>query len=272
MKHRDLGVLDGQIVLFGGPYSNVQACRALLDHVRVQGIARDHVICTGDVVAYCGAPAASVARLRQLGCAVVAGNCEQQLASGAADCGCGFEEGSACDLLSVAWFNYARKHIDKDQQNWMAALPDILSFQHQGARYAVLHGGATDVARFIWPTCAAEVFAQEWQAVEAAIGPVDHIIAGHAGVPFIHLTPRGAWINAGVIGMPPHDGRQQTRFAVLDGGEVQIHRLDYDATGAAQMMQDAGLPEGYRKALLTGYWPSEDVLPLALRLPSLARG
>ena len=130
----------------------------------------------------------------------------------------------------------------------------------------------TDVSAFLWSTSPTDVFEVEWQALEQITGPVDHIIAGHCGIPFIRDTPRGQWINAGVIGMPPHDGRQQTRYAILDGGEVQMHRLSYDVAGAAQAMQDAGLPEGYRRGLTSGYWPSEDVLPSALRLPSLASG
>lgn len=272
MKHECLGVRDGPVLLFGGPYSNAQAMAALSDVARARGIPVAQMICTGDVVAYCGSPVETVAQIRASGCAVVAGNCEIQLGSGADTCGCGFDAGSTCDLLSAGWYGFAAGALSAQDKAWMAALPDIISFTHQGARYAVLHGGATDVARFIWPGSDAAVFAQEWAAVEAAIGPVDHIIAGHCGVPFLKTTAKGQWINAGVIGMPPHDGRQQTRFAVLDGGDVQFGRLSYDAKAAAADMAKAGLPEGYRNGLLSGYWPSEDVLPPDLHVPSLASG
>ena len=272
MKHCDLGVLDGTILLFGGPYSNAHALRALIAEGQARGIANSHLICTGDIVAYAGEPAACVAMIRDLGCPVVAGNCEVQLASGAQDCGCGFEEGSACDLLSVAWFNFASKVIEDEDKSWMGDLPDLMTFTHQGARYGVLHGGVTDVARFIWQSSDPTHFEKEWRAFEAIAGPVDHIIAGHCGVPFIKTLPMGRWINAGVIGMPPHDGGQQTRYAVLEGGEVRMHRLTYDVTGAAKAMDAAGLPAGYRDGLLSGYWPSEDVLPADLRVPSLASG
>lgn len=272
MKHRDLGRLDGPLLIFGGPYSNAQALEALVDVATACGIPPSQMICTGDVVAYCGAPATTTARVRALGCPVVAGNCEVQLGQGAEDCGCGFEEGSACDLLSASWFNYASRVLSAEDKAWMAGLPDILSFMHQGARYAVIHGGVTDIARFIWSSSDSAVFDAEWAAVEAEIGPVQHVIAGHCGIPFLKTRPKGQWINAGVIGMPPHDGRQQTRYAILDGGEVQFGRLTYDAEGAARDIQAAGLPEGYRRGLLSGYWPSEDVLPSDLRVPSLASG
>ena len=272
VNHQDLGQLNGPIVLFGGPYSNLQALDALFDRARALGVGPDRMICTGDVVAYCADAHAVSDRMQDSGIAVVAGNCEKQLAAGAMDCGCGFEDGSACDLLSVGWYGYASAQITQAQRDWMGQVPDILSFHHAGKRYAVIHGGHHDIARFIWPVSPEAVFDAEWQAVERSIGPVDGIIAGHCGVAFERQTARGMWINAGVIGMPPNDGAPQTRFAVLDAGQVSFHRLDYDHAAAARAMVQAGLTQGYHKALETGHWPSEDVLPPELRRPALASG
>lgn len=269
---RDLGVINGPVLLFGGPYSNAQATRALFAEAKARRISGGDMICTGDVVAYGAAPQVTVEMIRRSGAAVVAGNCEKQLGAGASDCGCGFAADSACDRLSRGWYAHAARHVDATSRAWMRACPDVISFRHQGARYAVVHGGMTDVARFVWPSSEEAVFDAEWRAVETAIGPVDHIIAGHCGLAFIRETARGRWINPGVIGMPPNDGRQQTRFGLLDGGEVRIHRLTYDAEAAATEMGRAGLTQGYETALLSGYWPSEEILPEVLRGPSLANG
>jgi predicted phosphodiesterase len=266
MRHEHIGILDGPILVFGGPYSNVQATQALFAQVKKREIARENVICTGDVVAYCGAPLATVEIVRASGCAVVAGNCEIQLAAGAMDCGCGFEDGTECDLLSAGWFAYASKHVPNPDCEWMGQCPDIISFDHRGARYAVIHGGFTNVARFIWPTSDDAVFDEEWAAVEAAIDPVDHIISGHSGIPFVRETTNGRWINAGVIGMPPNDQRQSTRYAMIEDGAVSICELEYDIEGAFADMQQVGLIQGYDKSLVSGVWPSEDVLPQDLRL------
>lgn len=265
MRHLDLGRLEGPVLIFGGPYSNAQALKALIGQARHRGIAPAQMICTGDVVAYGGAPMACVEMIRDLGCAVLAGNCERQLASGAADCGCGFDSGSACDLLSARWYAHAAQSLDGAARAWMGDLPDLISFTHAGARYGVIHGGVQDVARFLWPVSPEAGFAEEWQALEAEIGPVDHVIAGHAGIGFVRDLPRGRWINAGVIGMPPHDGRPETEFALLKEGNLQLHRLRYDVAGAMADMAAADLPEGYRMGLQSGYWPSEDVLPPDLR-------
>jgi len=61
MNVQGLGDLDTPVLLFGGPYSNLQATRALRAEATRLGIAPDHVICTGDVVAYCADSAATVA-------------------------------------------------------------------------------------------------------------------------------------------------------------------------------------------------------------------
>ena len=94
---------DGPILLFGGTYGNLEATEALFNESGRHGIPNDHLICTGDMVAYCADAQETVTLLHDNGIAVVMGNCEGQLGSGVPDCGCGFDEGTACDLLSVQW-------------------------------------------------------------------------------------------------------------------------------------------------------------------------
>lgn len=51
-----------------------------------------------------------------------------------------------------------------------------------------------------------------------------------------------------------------------------FHDLFYDHTAAQGAMQAAGLIQVYDAALMTGYWPSEEVLPPALRRAAVTRG
>src|SRR6056297_156608 len=272
MNECDLGQLDGPVLIFGGPYSNLQATRALLERAVPQGVAGERIICTGDVVAYCADAAGTVAAIREAGCTVVAGNCEIQLAAGEMDCGCGFAPGSTCDLLSAGWFAHASASLDADARDWMAGLPDLVIFTHHGRRCAVIHGGVADVARFLWPTSPEADFAEEIARIEAVHGPIDMVLAGHCGVPFMRRIGHVDWVNAGVIGMPANDASPETRFAVLEGGVPRIERLSYDHQAAAESMRRAGLTQGYHLALGSGYWPSEDVLPPDLRREATASG
>jgi hypothetical protein len=91
------------------------------------------------------------------------------------------------------------------------------------------------------------------------------VISGHCGIAFSRDIGDVKWITAGAIGLPPHDGRRETRFTVLTGGDIRIERLRYDVAGAHDAMIAAGLTQGYHTALTRGLWPSEDILPRALR-------
>ena len=101
------------LLVFGGPYSNLRALEAMRARAAVLGIAPAQTICTGDVVAYCAEPEETVAAIREWGCHVIAGNCEEQLAAGADDCGCGFDAGTACDRAAKDWFSYAKPRISE---------------------------------------------------------------------------------------------------------------------------------------------------------------
>jgi len=268
---KDLGNLKGSVLLFGGPYSNLEATCALFKHADQLGIARANRICTGDLVAYCANPVETIAMVRQRGGPVVAGNCEKQLAQGAPDCGCGFADGSACSTLSRDWYSYARARVSVQDCAFMADLPDRLVFRHAGKRYAVIHGGASDISRFIWP-CSPEVeYLREIKLLEAELGSIDGVISGHSGMAIDRNIGDVQWINAGAIGMPPNDGQAATRFAILSGDGLVIETLTYDHSAAVKSMQMAGLTQGYHTALAQGYWPSEDILPTSLRRNAYSR-
>ena len=261
---KDLGDLVGDVLLFGGPYSNLQASEAMLAVAQALSVPAGNRICTGDVVAY-GANPVETLELWRDHCVLVAGNCERQLGAGAEDCGCGFEAGSACDMLSRGWFRFASTALSADDRAYLAAAPDLVVFSHFGKRYAVIHGGLSDVARFLWPVSPETEFLHEVGLISADAGPVDCVIAGHSGLAFQTRVGGVEWVNAGVIGMPPNDGQPETRYVVLGEGGVRVERLAYDFDAARRAMEHAGLVQGYERALSNGYWPNEDIMPEVLR-------
>jgi len=260
MTTRELGDIDGPVLVFGGPYGNVQATEAILATARGLKIPPGRIVCTGDVVAYCGDAAATVAAIRGSNINVVMGNCEESLGQDLADCGCGFAEGSDCDLLSVQWFAHARKAIGAADKDWMSRLPRKLTFTMKGRRLAVIHGSAREIGRFIFQSDPAPGKIHELDALK-----VDGVIAGHCGLPFTDIIDGRLWHNAGVVGMPANDGTPRTWYSVLtpgpDGVDIAIRALDYDHETAATRMHDRGLPVAYAKTLNDGLWPNMDVLP-----------
>lgn len=247
------------LLVFGGPYSNSRALDAMKAAADRLGIPASRIICTGDVVAYCAEPEETVRAIRDWGCHVIAGNCEEQLAAGAGDCGCGFEEGTACDLLAKGWYPYANQRVSAESRAWMAGLPTSASFRWLGVDVLVVHGGVDVVNQFIFVS---ETAVLDEQLARAG---VDLVIAGHAGIPFVAKRKRGVWFNAGVVGMPANDGTPDGWFGLVTptqrGLELSQVRLKYDAAAAAASMRRWSYADGYARSLVTGVWPSFDVLP-----------
>lgn len=252
--------MDGAVLLFGGPYSNLEATTAVLDQARRLGIPPERVVCTGDIVAYCADPVATLDLVRTSGIHVVMGNCDEQLASSADDCGCGFPAGSSCERLSAAWYAYADQRVTPDHRRWLATLPRSLVIGIAGVRLAVIHGALKEISRFIFASSPPLVKKRELDACG-----VDGIVAGHCGLPFTQVVDGRLWHNPGVVGMPANDGTPRVWYSVLtprDGGlAITHHALTYDHLSAARRMHGARLPDGYAQALLDGIWPSCDVLP-----------
>jgi predicted phosphodiesterase len=256
---RDL--TGGPILVFGGPYSNLRATEAMRAVAGDLGIPANRVICTGDVVAYAAEPEETTSLIRDWGCHVIAGNCEEQIGLGAADCGCGFEAGTACDLMAKGWYPFANRRVSDNNRAWMRSLPARAHFTLGGVRMCVVHGGVHQTNRFI--------FASEKDviAAELAAAGSDVVIGGHAGVPFTVKSGRKLWFNPGVIGMPANDGTTDVWYGLItpeaDTIIFALKRLTYDHRAAAAAMRRWAHADGYATTLVTGIWPSFDVFPPA---------
>jgi predicted phosphodiesterase len=249
------------LLVFGGPYSNLAATLAMKAEAERLGIPPCQIICTGDVVAYGAEPEDTTQLIRDWEIHVIAGNCEEQLAAGAADCGCGFDEGSACDLLSKGWYPFANSRISAASRAWMGQLPATLRFEYGGRRFRVVHGGVNQTNRFLFASETGPL------ASEVAQANADVIIAGHSGLPFITRVGDGVWFNPGVIGMPANDGTPDVWYGLITADAATetlnfaTRRLTYDFHAAAATLRRQGHANGYARTFVTGLWPSLDVLP-----------
>ena len=251
--------LDGPVLVFGGCYSNLEATLALRREAERLGIAPRNIVCTGDVVAYCADAVATVDAVRDWGIHVIMGNCEESLGWSKDDCGCGFEEGTECEALSVDWYNYANRRLDEDARQWMRALPRRLDARIGARRLAVIHGAVDSINSFVF---ASTPWAEK--ARQIGLSGCDGVICGHSGIPFNHEAGGRLWHNSGALGMPANDGTRRVWYSLLvpsgDAVDVRLVPLDYEADVAARKMRERGLPAGYADALETGLWPSCDVL------------
>jgi uncharacterized radical SAM superfamily Fe-S cluster-containing enzyme len=254
--------IEGPLLVFGGVYSNLHALRALFAEAERRGLGPANMLCTGDIAAYCADARPCLDLIRDSGMACIAGNCEEQFALAAADCGCGYAPGSACDTMAVQWFAHAAAQFDDDDRRWMAALPRRLDLQVGGLRLTAIHGALNAINRFVFPSTQWRVKLHD---IESA--GCDGILASHSGIPFSQVRGGRLWHNSGALGMPANDGTPRVWFSVITPGresrrlDIEHVALGYDAQGAAQAMRAARLPEGYAAALTSGLWPSCDSMP-----------
>ncbi|PSR13692.1 MAG: diadenosine tetraphosphatase [Bacteroidetes bacterium] len=258
---KNIGTLNGPLLVFGGVYSNLQALQALQALVQARGIPAHHIICTGDVVGYCADPEAVVQLVKAWGIHCIAGNVELQLRAGEADCGCDFNTGSRCDIFSRQWYPYAQQALSPDAIRWMADLPHHLRFQFAGLDGIVLHGSAHEVAGYVFASTPWAVKVQNFADTQT-----DLILAGHCGLPFSQHQGGQYWLNAGVIGMPANDGTPRVWYLIIDQDEqgqlrYTHHYFEYDHPAAAAKMRTHRLPEAYARTLETGLWDNCEILP-----------
>ncbi len=247
-------------VVFGGPYSNLQALQEMKRICHGHNIPPSRTICTGDVVAYCAQPRESIDFIREWGIHLIAGNVELQLASDQADCGCNFNEGSVCDVLSNKWYQFVKQQVTQEQIQWLTQLPQFIRFCVAGYRCVIVHGAYSQTAKFIYHSTPWEKKQLEFDTAEA-----DIILAGHCGVPFLQSQDDKVWANAGVIGVPPNDGTTLAWYLLVtphtDELLFETHAFDYDHNTAIQKIEACHIVPEYAEALRHGIWPSNDILP-----------
>ncbi len=258
-KTIDLGVVTGKVILFGGVYSNLQALEALIAIADREEIAPENCFCTGDIIGYCAQPEETIQLFRQWGARSIIGNVEEQLRTGALDCGCDFRAGSRCDGFSKEWYPFAQAKLSKASIEWMNILPDHISFQFAGRKVTLVHGNYNHISEFVFRST-------NWSVKELSFRDTasDVIIAGHCGLPFYEEKDEHLWLNPGVVGMPANEGKTRVWYAVLeDNNQFSFchHSFQYDYKTANRLMEEEGLPSAYAKTLLTGLWDNMEILP-----------
>lgn len=259
---KDLGTLDTShpLFIFGGPYGNFEATKAILAQASALSIPTSHIICTGDLAAYCANPEETSELIKKSEIHCIQGNCEQSLMNDNDDCNCGFESDSTCSLLSKQWFDYCQSKISQDIKDWYKTIPEQITFSYGGKKWRVIHGGLHQINEFIFKSTPDNEKLNQLQKSET-----DAIINGHSGLPFTQIIGGKCWHNSGGAGMPANDGTPRVWYSLIqqtnDGISIQHHALDYDHKTAKEKMDKAGLKNGYMDCLESGMWPSLDVLP-----------
>lgn len=207
-------------------HGNYEALKAVLSELDKLGISR--VYCAGDVVGYYSQINECCKELRFRGIQSVMGNHDWYMVGG------GFcpRSRSVNDCLA-----YQRDVIEKENLEWLKNLP----VQMQIDNVQMVHGGWADpIDEYLKPT-------QEY--FEKVVGKI--FVSGHTHFQAVHKFGNKIYCNPGSVGQP-RDGDPRAAFAVFDGKNFVLHRVEYDVQKVFDLMEAAGFNDYYYGGLKTG--------------------
>ena len=143
---------------------------------------------------------------------------------------------------------FAKKELSKVCEDYLRSLPQELRFEVAGKKLLVTHGSPESIDEHIYsdtPVERLETFSNSAKA--------DVIIVGHSHEQLLRDVNGTSFVNPGSVGRPG-DGNPQAAYAILEFNpfKVEMIRLDYDVSAAADALRKKSLPESFSQMLLQG--------------------
>jgi diadenosine tetraphosphatase ApaH/serine/threonine PP2A family protein phosphatase len=240
-----------RIAVFGGVYSNAHALRATLDDARRRAV--DAVFCLGDLGGFGPHPDRVYPLLRQAGVHVLQGNYDESLASGRADCACGYTDPRDNHFARIS-YAYTLSRTSAANRAWLATLPRQRRLRLGEHRVRMCHGSPRVINEFLWESTTPAGLLRTFLREEAA----DVLLCTHTGIKWHRaLGGGGHAVNVGVIGRPENDGTPRVWYTLLTAGadlQVEFVPVDYDAEALAREMEAEQLPGEFVETIRTGWW------------------
>ncbi len=214
------------IAVISDVHGNLPALQAVL--MKASSLGCKRVISLGDIVGYYAQPGACIDLLKAHDAINIMGNHDSYIVNG-----------TTCPRSKMVSeiINYQRTIISDFQVEWLFnSLPKLIE---KGNYFA--HGGWQD------PTD------QYLYKVSQLHLPIDskNLLTGHTHVQVLLEFGEQKYCNPGSVGQP-RDGDPRAAFAVLEGYDIHLHRVEYDIDLTAYAMKKAGFPEKYYENLYIG--------------------
>ncbi|HEU4940545.1 MAG TPA: metallophosphoesterase family protein [Candidatus Eisenbacteria bacterium] len=247
------------IAVFGGPYGNHAALRAVLEDAARRGAAT--IYCLGDLGGFGPRPQAMVSLLEEFQVVTVAGNYDRALTERWPDCGCGYTHPRDNEYARIAYAFTDARTTDADRA-WMARLPGSHRLTRGGRRYLLCHGSPRQTNEFLWESASSDGFL----ARLAREAEADQILCTHTGLHWQRQLPESGVrvVNVGAVGRPANDGRRAAWYAwfAADRHDPAFIPAAYDAERVAAEMDAEGLPPEFGETIRTGWWTTcLEILP-----------
>ena len=247
-----------RIAILSDVHANLAALEAVLRHAEAGGPI-EGVWCLGDTVGYGPQPSQCVARLRELGATLVAGNHDR-----AATGKMGTEEFNPDATTAALW---TRDHLAEATAAYLDLLPEVT---HDPLReFTLVHGTLRwPLWEYLYTYEAARAHLERQETPFSLVGHTHVPMLVAEGEEYEHACEmyyladgqsvplpddRKIVLNPGGVGQP-RDGDPRAAYALYDtdARTVTVHRVEYDIGATQALMEAAGLPRGLIDRLTVG--------------------
>ncbi len=213
-------------------HANLTALEAVTIDLRT--VSPDLVIHGGDLVGSGARPAEVVDRIRDLGWAGVYGNSDEMV----------WNPTRVSEIFAVSslqhWHDvvlrtasWTRAALGDERIEWLRALPSRMTEQQM----TIVHARPDDC----WRSPAAEAPDEELLATYATLKS-RVVIYGHIHRPYVRWLPSIVVVNSGSVSLS-YDGDPRAAYAVIDGEQITIRRVDYDVEREARALVATECPD-----------------------------
>jgi predicted phosphodiesterase len=248
-----------RIAVFGGIYSNHLALAAALEDAHRRGT--EAVYCLGDLGAFGPHPDRVFPLLREHGVLCIQGNYDNSIASGLADCQCGYTDPRDNHFARLS-YAYTFANTSLDNRTWMSELPAQRRIDLGRYRVLLCHGSPRRMNEFLWESTTSTHFLEHLLETHHT----DVVLATHTGIKWRRSLARDRhFVNVGVLGRPENDGAINVWYTMLSAEpdlRVEFIPVHYDHERLAAEMRGERLPEEFVQTVLTGWWTTcLEILP-----------
>ena len=216
-----------QIALYSDIHANAPALEAVLADIVCAGIAERY--CLGDLVGYGADSSGVIDCVRATGDPVIRGNYDDGVGKRLGSCGCYYptEEDKAMGAESYARTDAA---LDDAERDYLAALPDDIRLDVEGARVLLCHGSPRRINEYLMPDRSDSNLAKL-----ADIGEADVVCVGHVHIPYhrVLTAPDGRavhYVNDGSVGKPKDGDPRPCWAELVFGTKAEVNeRCEGDA-------------------------------------------
>lgn len=208
-------------------HSNFEALKVVIDYFDNHNITE--IYCLGDVVGYYTQVNECCDLLKERNIPCLMGNHDWYMASG------GFcpRSKSVNDCLI-----YQRKVISNANLKWLKSFK--LQFQINNIK--MVHGGWGDpIDEYIF-----EPKEEYFNQIEGEI-----FVSGHTHIQILKKFKDKIYLNPGSVGMP-RDNNPRSAFAIIEGNNITLNRLEYNMEKVFYLMEKAGFDNYYYGNLING--------------------